>query len=244
MSSMNKLIIAVVGLGAAGACVWAANSFLHEGAGGPPLPGRTAEPVVISSTPSLSPREMTLPETRPVEPAGAVATAQQPSYLYIKYLPEPNSTEDADTGPSNAFGVAHQFGPARLHVSGKPDEPGTALLFSDDPKEAINKDWVGDRYYFSMALQQPLGEDKQLDGQEWRWTASLADKEETGNGIFLHGDQYHLEPVQALVHFEGLAPHLLVKIAGEFLQYDTTNPNAPPKRCQVTGVLAPKVENK
>jgi hypothetical protein len=137
-----------------------------------------------------------------------------------------------------------QFPPARLHISGKVDEPVTALLFSDDPKEAINKDWAGDRYYFSMPLAQLAGDDRQLDGVEWPFIASTSDKEETGNGIFLHGDQFHLEPVQARVRFEGMAPHLLVRLAGEFLQYDTSNPNAPPKRCLVTGVLAPLVENK
>jgi hypothetical protein len=173
-----------------------------------------------------------------------VAAAQQPSYLYIKYLPDNPNAADESPAPANDFGAPQQFPPARLHISGRPDEPATALLFSDDPKEAINKDWAGDRYYFSMGIQQPLGPDKQLDGIEWRFIASRSEKEESGNGIFLHGDQYHLEPVQALVHFEGMAPHMLVKIAGEFLQYDTTNPNAPPKRCVVTGVLAPLVENK
>ena len=118
------------------------------------------------------------------------------------------------------------------------------LFCSPTTQEAINKDWAGDRYYFSLALQQPLGEDKSLDGRDWYCTSSLSEREETGNGIFLHGDQYHLEPVQAIVHFEGLAPHLLVKIAGQFLQYDTANPNSPPKRCQVSGVLAPRVEYK
>lgn len=246
MSSMKKLILSVVGLGVVGVGVWAASDFLRDGgAGGPPLPGSTAGPSVATAPISAKPREMKLPDTRPVPPAATVAAAQQPSYLYIKYLPDDSkAADDSDAPRANDFGTPVQFPPARLHVSSKADEPPSVLLFSDDPKEAINKDWAGDRYYFSMAFQQPIGDDRQLDGVDWPFTASSSEKEETGNGIFLHGDQYHLEPVQAIVHFEGVAPHMLVKVAGQFLQYDTANPNAPPKRCAVTGVLAPLVENK
>jgi len=243
MPSMSKFILSIAALGAVGLGVWATCGLMRDGSGGPPLPGTTENPAVTSASSPKSP-EMKQPQTRPAHPT-AVAVAEQPSFLYIKYLPDnPNAADQADAPRPNDFGTATQFPPARLRVSGKADEQVTALLFSDDPKEAIDKDWAGDRYYFSMTLQQPVGEDKNLDGLDWFFIASPSEKEETGNGIFLHGDQFHLEPVQARVHFDGQAPHLLVRIVGEFLQYDTTNPNAPPKRCQVTGVLAPRVENK
>jgi hypothetical protein len=239
---MNKVLLSVVGLGLVGIGIWAGPGFFRDNAGGPPLPGTAVDAPVVAGNSAGKAPEMSLPATRPA-PAVVVA-AQQPSFLYIKYLPDnPGGADDAGA-PANDFGTPFQFPPARLHMTGKPDEPVTALVFSDDPKEAMEKDWAGDRYYFSMTLQTTVGDDRQLDGLDWIYSASLTEKEETGNGIFLHGDQYHLEPVQARVHFDGQAPHLLVKIAGEFLQYDTTNPNSPPKRCQVTGVLAPRVETK
>ena len=121
------------------------------------------------------------------------------------------------------------------------------MLFSDDPKEAMDKAWAGDRYYFAIHFQQMTGfkrvEDR-LDGAQWVYTASDTEHEENGNGIYLHGDQMHLEPVYMSVQVEGQAPNLLVKLAGVFLQYDMSDSNAKPRRCQVRGILAPRVEIK
>ena len=117
MSSMNKLIILSWAWSAAAACVWAANSFLHEGPGGPPMPGTHPGSAIVTPAPSAQPQDIKLPSTQPAQPASAVVMAQQPSYLFIKYLPEPNSPDGVDALASD-FGTAHRFPAARLRVFG------------------------------------------------------------------------------------------------------------------------------
>jgi len=130
-----------------------------------------------------------------------------------------------------------------MRLVAKGDEPVTALLFSDDPKEAINKDWTGDRFYLQFPLQH-VSDVQKVDGAEWWYQASASEREESANGVFLKGDRYHFEPFNVRVRLEGkpATGGLSVQIAGQFFMYDTTDPNKPPRLVNVRGILLPKVE--
>lgn len=187
------------------------------------------------------------PPTRPAR--GALAQSPQPAvsaYMKVYYAKSATPAEGLATVESDdTLEGTLQFPPARLRLTIKADEPAMGMLFSDDPKEAIDKGWTGDRFYFQLPLQH-VSDLAQLDGAEWGCVSNLsaADREETSNGIFLRGDRYHLEPVNANIHFDGKAPHVQVTIAGQFLQYDSANPTAPPTPVYVNGLLAPRVESK
>lgn len=188
----------------------------------------SAKPPIVKPAEAIA-----LPTTVP-----SVATApapMQPSFLYLKYIPDPDdSSATNDTVPvatADDLGSAQCFPAARLRITGH-DESLTALLFSDDPKEAIAKGWNGDRYYFRMPLQQGV-DAKHIDGAEWLYTTSPTDKEETGNGVFLGGDRMHLEPISMRVGFEGSGPNIVVRISGQFLLFDTSDTTAKPKWVQV-----------
>jgi len=186
-----------------------------------------------------------LPRTRPSsQPAGA-AEPRLMSFLYFADpQPPPDGQGEDSANSANTWGTPRQFPPARLRLRGGGDEPVTALLFSDDPKGAIDKNWAGDRYYFEMKL--PAADLMRLDGIQWAYQipSAQADREESPNGIYLQGDRYHLEPANVLVRFEGRAPNMTVWMGGIFLQYDSQDPGAPPKQVLVRGVLVPKVDTK
>lgn len=251
--SLRKMILPATVAGLFGVAAWGAWGYWHGGAEKLPLPTQSQGPGPGKTAAAPKSPAAKAPQTPPGRAAVATVPAP-PSYLYIKYLPDaPESAGGAADGavsPGNDLGTPHPFPAARLRVSSKGDRGDdaiAAMLFSDDPKEAMDKNWTGDRYYFSINFQQLPGfkrlEDR-LDGAQWVYTASETEHEENGNGIFLHGDQIHLEPISMWVQIEGKAPNLLVKLGGMFLQYDTADPDAKPKRCQVQGILAPRVEIK
>lgn len=190
-------------------------------------------------TPAVSAARPAVPTTKPADlppPADPLA-----SYLYFQYAAADDG-EDAD-GSADAWGPSRQFPPARLRLTTSGEEPVAVMLYSDDPKEAINKGWQGDRYYFQLSLSQ-ANDIHSLDGAEWWYQASSADREESPNGIFLKGDRYRLEPTNVVIHFEGKAPRMKIGIKGYFLQTDTEDPTATARKVLVRGVLMPKVEVK
>jgi hypothetical protein len=188
----------------------------------------------------------------PGDEAGSVKAyqaAELSAYLYFEYADNQNPADaapdvlQAAKAAANGWGAPRQFPPARLRLVGKADEPVTALLFSDDPKEAINKDWAGDRFYLQFPLQG-VSDAHKVDGAEWWFQASASEHEETPNGIFMKGDRFHFEPFNVRVRLEGkpATGAMSVQIAGQFFQYDTANPNTPPRLVNVRGILLPKVE--
>ncbi|MFL6110944.1 MAG: hypothetical protein ACJ786_06280 [Catenulispora sp.] len=183
-----------------------------------------------------------------VKPAGDLS-----AYLYFEWADNqnpadasPDVLQSAAAQGANGWGRPLQFPPARLRLVGKGDEPVTALLFSDDPKEAINKEWAGDRFYLQFPLQNVTDVQK-VDGAEWWFQASASEREETPNGIFMKGDRFHFEPFNVRVRLEGKPINgggISVQIAGQFFMYDTANPNTPPRLINVRGILLPKVETR
>jgi hypothetical protein len=189
----------------------------------------------------------TQPAVKPSVPGTQESSDLQPTltaYLYFQYPQggNPQGFED-DATAENAYGQPHAFPPARLRLKQR-DDGLSGLLFSDDPKEAaLSKDWAGHRFYFQFNLQQ-TPDFANVDGAEWWYQASAAEREESPNGVYLRGDRYHLEPTNVVIRLEGKLPNLTLRIAGHFNQYDTTDPTAKPVPVKIVGVLLPRVETK
>lgn len=194
-----------------------------------------------AAAPAMAAAKPVVPTTAPAVASAPPADEQIASYLYFQYPQGGNPAEGGGDADANQAGTPRQFAPAKLRLTRRDGEV-SALLCTDDPKAAINKDWAGDRYYFMVPL--PVDELAKVDGTEWWYQTSPGENEETPNGVYLKGDRYHLEPANAIIRFEGQPPHMTVRIAGQFLQYDSADASARPKPVIVRGILLPKVETK
>ena len=182
-------------------------------------------------------------------PSPELASAKLPavpvsSYLWLREVPDPRKSQ-ADVEPATATdtdpnGVAVQFPRARLRLSGKGEDRMIAMLYSDDPKEAINKGWQGDRYYFRMPLR--VGDVQQLDDAPYRMAVPFEGQDETSNGVFRMGDRYHMEPIDLMVRFEPEGSQVKIFLGGLFKQYDTSDVSAEPKWFHVQGIIQAVVE--
>lgn len=182
-------------------------------------------------------------------PSPELASAKLPaipmsSYLWLREVSDPRKSQadaavetSTDADPN---GVAVQFPRARLRLSGKGEDRMVAMLYSDDPKEAINKGWQGDRYYFRMPLR--VGSVDQLDDAPYRMAVPFEGQDETSNGVFRMGDRYHMEPIDLSVVFEPQGNQVKISLGGLFKQYDTTDVSAEPKWFHVQGILQAVVE--
>lgn len=182
-------------------------------------------------------------------PSPELASAKLPavpmsSYLWMREVSDPRKSQADGTIEASAEadpnGVAVQFPRARLRVSGKGEDRMVAMLYSDDPKEAINKGWQGDRYYFRMPLR--VGNIEQLDDAPYRMAVEFDGHDETSNGVFRTGDRFHLEPIDLSVIFEPQGSQVKISLGGLFKQYDTSDVSAEPKWFHVQGILQATVE--
>lgn len=182
----------------------------------------------------------------PHEAAAAPQPATQPlaSYLWLHEVPDPRRSE-ADYTPGSTkvddTWTPVQFPRARLRLAGKGDDKLVALLYSDDPKEAISKSWDGDRYYFRMPLPH-VADAKALDGAPYRMSVALEGADETTNGVFLKGDRYHMEPVDLSVRFEVQGGLVTLYVGGRFKQYDTADVEAEPRWFHLQGIIQAAVD--
>lgn len=203
----------------------------------PPVPDQPAKVSPPTSVPSpLIPAVG--PSASATQPVAADPLAAAPSYLFLKEVPDPRKTQvggEAAAADANDFGKSVEFPRARLRLTGKGGHNVVALLYSDDPKEALKGNWAGDRYYFRMPLQ--VTDRRQVDGTQFRMVADLAETEETSNGVFLKGDQDHLEPVDLWVIFENQGPRTVASIGGLFKLSDADKPEAEPRWFQVKGIV-------
>jgi hypothetical protein len=129
------------------------------------------------------------------------------------------------------------FPPAKMRVSAS-DGKVLGLLFSDDPKDALNDQYTGHSFYFEMPLEVPEPKDFMAAG--WRYTADSNDRQDTPYGIFLDGHQRQLQPLDTQIRFEpsALGPNVTtVWISGRFLELNIQDPTKPPREVSVSAQL-------
>ena len=139
-------------------------------------------------------------------------------------------------------GTATQFPPTKMRLSEKGGRV-VAELFSDLPPSAIRK-YDGNELYFEMQLQNADG--GKLDNATWSFKSTSSGKVDSPNGIFLNGQQVHLQPDDVRVTF---ARHdddkqLYARIQGRFRMYQSDTPDAAAPFAGVGGELAVEVVQK
>jgi len=91
-----------------------------------------------------------------------------------------------------------------------------------------------------LEIQEPL----QIGASEWRYKVDSESYAESGNGIFLHGQTYHLQPADVAAQIEGDMSLVRVHVVGKFLRFDTKNLSAPGVPVFVKGTVLARVEMK
>jgi hypothetical protein len=131
------------------------------------------------------------------------------------------AAEAADNTPDGCIMMINQqpvqFPPARLRIKSA-DGKVTALLYSDDPKDALDNNYTGNGFYFSLSLDVP---DAQFDHATWTHQSETSERTDTPFGIFLDGHRRQLQPLDVRIRLLPAASGgIKVEMAGTFLSVD------------------------
>jgi hypothetical protein len=170
------------------------------------------------------------------------APATQPIAGQTTALPAPPATQAA-AAYIWVNDRMYEFPPARVILRHK-DERLIALLFSDDPPNAIDDNYAGNSFYLELSeLETP--ESGKLDGATWSYKAPNSERAESVSGIFLHGRRSHLQPFDVRIQFEGADSPVTARIiASTFLQFDSTEVRTPGKLVTVRAELSADVKER
>lgn len=157
----------------------------------------------------------------------------------------------------------YAFPAARLRIR-RPRQDGEtvrAILFSNDPREAIQDDYHGNSFYLEMDLDTP--DASQLASNPWIYRSPSSDRVESPTtGIFLDGTRQQIQPLDVRVDFDsgvattqataGASPgaamppaadqsqYVGVTLSGRWMRYQADK--GPGQLVEVTADLIAKVE--
>lgn len=135
----------------------------------------------------------------------------------------------------------YKFPAARVVVQ-QTDPELSLLLFSDEPRATLAKDYAGNRYHLEMNLAVP--DLSTFTSAEYTQKAASMAVVESPFGIFIDGDKRQLQPhdfrVLILKHGEDVTLH----VQGQFLSFDPRNDREPPVLTRVEGVLNARLEKR
>jgi hypothetical protein len=156
-------------------------------------------------------------------------------------MPSPTAATMPATRPTASFmkinGLTLMFPPARLKLEADGAHL-TALLFSDDPPEAIKDDYQGNSYYLPMPLE--IDDVKDLASASWSRRAQSSDRDDSPYGISLNGRKVHLQPYDARAQFVA-GETTSVHLSGQFLMFDDRDRHALPQIVSVWAELPVEV---
>src|SRR4051794_29023465 len=152
-------------------------------------------------------------------PATQPAGTAQASAARIASANSP-TTAPAERAPSVVLidQKTYTFPPAILQVRNR-DGQLSAVLMSDDPKDAIDDSYHGNSFYLEMPLE--ITEVKDLPTYIYRFVSPSSDRTDSPNGIFLDGNRLQLQPQQIQVKFDGDESTMTLMVSGYFLQFET-----------------------
>lgn len=134
-----------------------------------------------------------------------------------------------------------EFPPARLKLE-KDDQTVTALLFSDDPPQAIKDNYTGNSFYLQMPL--PIAHASDLDLATWRHQSRSQDREDTPFGIYLSGRKMQLQPYNVTATFTpGDHDLTVVHLTGRFLLWNNADVTGLPQTVFVSAELPEHIES-
>lgn len=155
----------------------------------------------------------------------------------------PASTRPATTRASSSVLTigdrAIAFPRARIFVA-QVQPHVNLLLFSDDPRQAVEDDYTGNRYFFQIQLD--IDDIAQLGSADWHFEAMSTAHADSPNGVFLDGDRKHLQPYKVDLAFSGSAPTIQVALSGQFLLFETRQTNTAPRVVWVQGTFVADLE--
>jgi len=130
----------------------------------------------------------------------------------------------------------------RARVLLQDTQPEVALLlFSDDPREALDPNYAGNRYYLQIKLD--IDDIGNLAAADWHFKAASMERADSPNGIFLDGDRQQLQPYDVSIVFNQVGPQIGVTLSGQFLLLQNrASEAAPPRTVFVQGALLVELE--
>src|SRR5207248_1810677 len=173
----------------------------------------------------------TQPAGNPQASAARIAAANPPATAPAQRAP---SVVLVDQKP-------YTFPPAILQVRER-DGQLSAVLMSDDPKDAIDDNYRGNSFYLEMPLE--ITELKDLPTYVYRFVSPSSDRTDSPNGIFLDGNRLQLQPQQIQVKFDGDESTMTLMLSGQFLQFETRDDTVVPKRVAVISKVDAEVRKK
>lgn len=120
-----------------------------------------------------------------------------------------------------------EFPPAKLAVRTRGGQV-LAVLYSDDPPEAIHDSYTGNSFYIEMLLD--IADPNELATAHWSFKAPSSDRTDTVTGIYLDGRKRQLQPSDVVVQFDGSTTPLTVVLRGTFLLFEASQDHTIPGR--------------
>ena len=153
---------------------------------------------------------------------------------------EPVATQPA-TSLMNINGHLTVFPPARLRLESD-GQNVDALLYSDDPREALKRNYTGNSFYLRMALD--ITDPEKLADANWNYTAPSAGDREADSpyGIFLGGRKIALQPFMAGARIKVEGEETTVLLLGNFQVLDDTPGRGPAQVLPVSAELAVQID--
>jgi len=174
----------------------------------------------------------------------APSSATDPNPRFAVSQPAASSTQIATslpTAPPIAMKIEDrlvQFPPAKLRV-GTSDGKVVALLYTDDPKDAIKNEYAGNSFYFQMQLD--ADEVKNFADSDWRFKAESNEQNDSPYGIFLDGHRKQLQPIDVAATFEPAGgDQTLISISGKFLLINVEDASQPSSLVQLLAEFTAK----
>jgi hypothetical protein len=116
-----------------------------------------------------------------------------------------------------------------------------ALLYSDDPPEAIKDDYSGNSFYLQMSLS--ISDVKDLGSAAWVHRSRSQEREDSPYGIYLSGRKVQLQPYEVRATFSGGDPtSATVTIGGTFLMWNDADSTGLPQSVLVSGEIPARVD--
>ena len=184
-------------------------------------------------------------ERSPVATSNSSTAPANDATLVAQVTTQP-ATTPASTQPGAATmlidGGIVQFPPAKLVL--KTRGGVHALLFSDDPPNAIRDDYAGNSFYFDMPLE--IDGPDQLATTKWIFKAPTSERSDTVSGIYLDGRKKHLQPFDVVVEFDHEPGRpVRVYLSGQFLLFGAEDmPTSPGQLLVVSAELDASVAPK
>ena len=155
--------------------------------------------------------------------------------------PATQSSTAPTTAPPIAMKIEDrlvEFPPAKLRV-GTSDGKVVALLYTDDPKDALKDQYAGNSFYFQMQLD--ADDVKNFADSDWRYKAESNEQADTPYGIFLDGHRKQLQPIDVAVTFEPAGgDQTLISISGKFLLINVEDASQPSRLVQLLAEFTAK----